>query len=171
MSVLMRVEGEVLRPAFEKDREAIRKIRQGALVEVTAKRQPSARMRRFYWALLGIVADNHPFYTDREVIHDVIRIGIQLVRISVMMDGTVVMIPRSTANSAMNFEEFKDFFNRAMDYVVTSLLPGVVKEEVIREIEEALGMTLEEAQARDRPLAIAKAEEVIDVPWEEVEDE
>lgn len=172
-NMLVRRKGGTMVPAFARDVDLLNKIPEGSLVELQFKRSPSAKMRRFYWAILGIVVDNHPFYSDKEAIHDIIRIGVQCVRLVVNLDGSVSYIPRSTSDAAMNFTEFKEYFDKAVDFIVVKLLPGVVREEIIREIEDALGFTLEEAQAgnREKRSAMEPAADVIeDNPWAEADD-
>lgn len=57
----------------------------------------------------------------------------------VKVGDTIYEIPKSTAFNAMTEEEFTGFCDRAVRVIVTEIMPGVERSDLLREIESFLG--------------------------------
>jgi hypothetical protein len=132
---------KVLVPALPFDEEWFDNVAIGTTVEVCDEdTSPSSKARRFFWALCGKIIDNHPFWNDKEALADYLKIGAGLVSYRVWPDGKVNMFPRSIADGAMRQAEFKEFLDKAIDLVVTRVLPGMPRGQLLKEVRAMCGV-------------------------------
>ena len=131
-------------PADEECAERMQRVKDGALVMVSARTSRNPVQHRLLWHLARLVADNSDDFLNAEHVVEQIKIGTGLtdnVLLRIPGVGDVIqMRGRSIAFESMPQMEFEEWFERALDYVVTDLLPLVSREEVVREIErKAIG--------------------------------
>lgn len=147
---LFRRSGEVAIPAFKDDQEWLHTLRDGALISVRDGAAPSAKLRKFYWALLGKVVDTHDYYTDAEALHDYLRTAVQFVSVSFDHEMRAIISLRSTSDAKCSFSEFKDYCDKAFKVVVERVMPGMKLGVLIREVESMLGMSFADAKRGNR---------------------
>jgi hypothetical protein len=51
----------------------------------------------------------------------------------ITIEGEIIMYPSSTAFDAMKEEEFKAYFDAAMELITTRIIPGMDLEDLLRE--------------------------------------
>lgn len=62
-----------------------------------------------------------------------------------LSDGTVMAIPHSMSFQAMGNDEFRDFWNRALDVIIQDVIPGANREDLEREVYGIIGIDYERA--------------------------
>lgn len=144
--VLVRLPNGDWRPATAEDAETARDFAKGKPIRVKAKRTRwrSVRRNAFFHALCAKVAEalGDPGWTT-ETVKMWLKLRLRLVDVY-EVDGQPVAVPRSTAFGAMSEGEFSDFTSRSIDVVALELLPGVERDDLLREIELMIGWRLEE---------------------------
>lgn len=100
----------------------------------------SLQHNRWYWTLLGKVVENHEFYSSPEVLHLWIKKRLGLWDELKFHDGQVHLRISSTSFPKMDQGSFKDYCDRAIDVIVTDVLPGVRRRDLIAEIEKMVGI-------------------------------
>lgn len=140
----------VLIPAYKKDWEWFSKKKENALLIVKDHTPPSTKMMAFYWGLLGFICENHSFWSDPEKLNVAIKHGLDYYDYTIMPEGPPVKELRPNAKIERNFDEYKEFVDRALDFIVAHIMVGQ-KAEVIRAVEEWIGgPTLKDAQRGNR---------------------
>jgi hypothetical protein len=133
---------KVLTPALPYDAEWFDKIGEGTELSVSDETsKPSARARRFYWALLGKVCDNHPFWSDKEALSEYLKIGVGFVRYVIWPDGSVHTYPRSIADAGCTYGMFREFLDKAVDMIVVRVMPGLERGKLLKEVEKMCGVS------------------------------
>jgi|HubBroStandDraft_1064217.scaffolds.fasta_scaffold21533_5 hypothetical protein len=134
------------RPDDEESESALANMPVGELyrAEITKPRNP-INHRRFF-ALLGLVYKNTDGrYKSLDVLREIVTIGVGHCDTSVIkVNGETFThhTARSIAWSKMDETEFWPFWNRAVDYIIAEILPGVGKAELEREVFSILGIDL-----------------------------
>jgi len=139
MKVLVRKQFSTLRPVDEAGEEALRKIKNGSLVQVEIKQPRNVQHHRKYWALVSLVAENTDRYPDAETVHEAIKVAVGLRTEITMPDGAKAYVPGSIAFNKMDQGEFNAFYDRVCDAVAKHFLPGVTSESLKREVEDLIG--------------------------------
>lgn len=140
MKLLMSKQFSTLRPVDEAGEDALRKIKNGALVQVEVKQPRNVQHHRLYWALMSLIAENTDRYPDAETVSDAVKISVGLRTEIHLPDGTIGFIPGSIAFSKMDQTEFSAFFDRVCDAVAKYFLPGVTSADLKREVESMIGV-------------------------------
>ncbi len=112
---------------------AMQKFKQGSLVMVEVKQPRNLQMHRLYWALIQKVADNIEGDFSAETVSDVIKIRIGHVD-TVKTAGGIVQTPKSISFAALDQTEFRDFWDRAVAFICTEVIPGMASADLEREI-------------------------------------
>ena len=140
--------GSTLIPATPMDEEAIRELRDNAEYTVKLKRDRSGKHHRFFCAILTKVVDNHAEYNkpDQLLLWLKVRLGyVEEVRFH---DDKVWFVAKSTNFSAMEQNEFKKFVDAALDLIISEVILGMNKQELIKEVEEMMGINYEDVWRR-----------------------
>lgn len=140
--------GSTLIPATPMDEETIRELRDNAEYTVKLKRDRSGKHHRFFWAILKKVVDNHAEYNkpDQLLLWLKVRLGyVEEVRFH---DDKVWFVAKSTNFSAMEQNEFKKFVDAALDLIISEVILGMNKQELIKEVEEMMGINYEDVWRR-----------------------
>lgn len=137
-----------LRPASPADAEKIAMLPAGTPFRVVATVNPrNAAAHRFYFGLLGVVAENTDYNTEQLL--TLIKIGVGHVTEYIMpQTGEVVLVPRSISWAKMDETEFRSFVDRSINFILERILPGSTSEELEREVFERLGISLDNINPR-----------------------
>jgi hypothetical protein len=144
---LMRKHLGSLRPDDAYGEEAMRKIKNGSLVQVEVRRPRNVQFLRLYWALVTIVWEqlDERRYPTAEDLHAAIKIAAGLRTRIVLPDGTVGFIPGSIAFHRMSEDDFSAFFDRVANLVARHFLPGVTVAELRNEVAAMIGVPIDRA--------------------------
>lgn len=126
-------------PAYRGDEEWLREKKEQALIVAEDKTPPNAKLRRLYWAILGKVCQNHWYYEDRDELNEHIKTELRYFKYFTDHNLNYKAILKSNSDIEGNWEEFKEYFDRAMVYLTTTILPGMSSAALIREVEEMMG--------------------------------
>jgi hypothetical protein len=139
MKILCRKQFGKLLPIDDAGEAEMRRIKNGALVQIEIKQPRNVAHLRKYWALVSLVAENTERYQNAETVHEALKISVGL-RTEIELPGGVKgYIPGSIAFHKMDQGEFSAFFERACDAVAKYFLPGVTSEDLKREVESMIG--------------------------------
>lgn len=122
-----------LKPVDDEGRAFIaRKQGKTLRVEVTEPRN-IGHHRKFY-AMIAILVDNSSYSKDEIV--NLIKLGIGHVEMCRTPNG-IERWPASIAFHAMKDEQFRDFYDRSVNWVLSSLIP-MARGQLDAEVEERL---------------------------------
>lgn len=109
------------RPVFVDPKHLQDRYRSG-LVRVEVKRPRSVLHNALYWSQLqDIVESGAVKWPSAEHLHDAIKAELGYVQPVYRFDGTVDLVPDSTAFEKMTQAEFNAFYERAMEMIQTHL--------------------------------------------------
>lgn len=141
--------GGFLLPVYRPSEDFLRSHNPKRLLMVTSEAPPSMKQAALYWSILNKIVENHGFYYDADVLNQAVKFGIGYVDVWVDHEMNMHTELRSNARIERNFEDYKIFFDRAMDFLFTHIMPGM-RREVIREVESWMGLTLADARKGNR---------------------
>lgn len=96
--------------------------------------QPRSGPRhRLYRVILRIVAENNRFYSTEDALHKSLLVACGVVEPVITLTGEIIFVPSSTAFEAMPEEEFKLYFDKAMELISTTVIPDLDLDELMKE--------------------------------------
>ena len=137
MRVLVYKHLSALRSADDDAETLIRSLREGEIVAADIKRPRNLAHHRKFWKLMQIVADNQEHYKDAEEVCTAFKFAVGHTQKLKTMRG-VVEIPLSISFARMDQTAFEAFYERALDFLVTEVIPGIAVKELEREIDDML---------------------------------
>jgi len=140
----MRRKGSRLEPCAQLDEEILAEFPEGKDLSVSITRPRSNKHHRFFMGLLQIVCYNHDTYKrpDQLLLWLKIRLGyVDEVRFH---NEKVWWVAKSISFNAMGQDQFKKFFDAALDVIVSEVIPNMSKLHLIYEVEQMLGFRLDE---------------------------
>ena len=126
-------------PADRNAEELIGRHALGTVLRVELKKPRNLRHHRLYWAMLALICDNLDAVRP-ETLHDLIKLRTGCVHVVRTARGTVAL-PGSIAFERMDQAAFRDFFDRAVDVIVTDVIPGLDRDDLTRELDAMIGRT------------------------------
>ena len=128
-----------LRPVGEEAEAGLSKIPAGDVVMVEIKRPRNMGHHRKWHALLDLVFDNQERYPNKEALSAAIKCGVGHCDVYPMANGEgMVMVPKSTAFTAMEQGDFEAFYDRAVNLIISKIIPGLTRESLLDEVEAIL---------------------------------
>ena len=125
------------RPTDDEGTEAMRKIGDGELVKVTWTRPRIIRFHNKFFAMLGIVLKNQEHYQSMEELLSICKIRIGHVTVVQTPHGEERW-PKSVSFAKMDETEFSAFYDRAVDWVLREVIPGLQRQHLDAEVEAEL---------------------------------
>lgn len=128
-----------LRPAQEQDVEvwSHMKIAEREVVKVQISRPQNYKFRCKFFVMLGIILKNQESYKTVDDLLDVCKLGIGHVR-TIQTPQGIVRLPKSISYAKMKAPEFDAFYNRAVDWVLSNVIPGLQRQHLDAEVEAEL---------------------------------
>lgn len=127
----------VLRPTDEAGEESLRKVKTGALVEIEIKQPRNLQHHRKFFAMLNIVFQNQEHYKTSEMLLIACKFGVGHVDVIRTKRGEY-QIPKSISFHAMSQDDFSKFYDAAVDWVISDVIPGLKRAALDAEVEESL---------------------------------
>lgn len=127
-----------LSPVDEDAQKILHGIKPGQLVTVEVKRPRNLQHHRLWWKLCSVVAENLPGDYPAETVCELIKLRIGHVDI-IKTRGGITEIPKSISFAKMDQTQFREFFDRAVAFICSDLLPGVNRDELTQHVNELLG--------------------------------
>ena len=128
-----------LRPAQEQDAEVWghMKIAEREVVKIQISRPRNYRFHCKFFAMLGIIFKNQETYKSTKELLGVCKLRIGHVDIVQTPQGEERW-PASISWANMTEAEFSDFYNRAVDWVISEVIPGLSRQHLDEEVRDAL---------------------------------
>lgn len=137
--ILLIREGYKLGAADPMGAEAIGSMANGEQVIATLRRARNPKHHRKLFLMLSEIVKNCDDYLDAEDLLDDIKIRIGFCRKLRRPNGTYLMRPRSISFANMAQDKFEKFYNKAVEIILTEILPGINKDDLEHRIIELLG--------------------------------
>lgn len=132
---LERVEKLVrLAPLTEDDFDKIRKIAPGDLVVAHYRKRRNGKLFRKFHALVTMIAENHPHYSDPEDVRRELKLRTHHYREHVTEDGVLIFEPKSIAFDECEPAEFEEFYEKALR-AAASMLHGMSEAQIRRYLD------------------------------------
>ena len=126
-----------LRPTDEQGVEVLRKVWSGEAIKCTITRPRNIKFHNKFFAMLGIVLKNQEHYASMDELLGVCKIRIGHVTVVSTGYGTEKW-PKSISFAAMDETEFSAFYDRAVDWVLREVIPGLQRQHLDAEVEAEL---------------------------------
>ncbi len=128
-----------LRPAQEQDAElwSHLKIAEREVVKVQVSRPRNYRFHCKFFAMLGIILKNQEHYTSTKELLAVCKLRIGHVDVVQTPQGEERW-PASISFASMDEAGFSDFYNKAVDWVLSEVIPGLARQHLDAEVEAEL---------------------------------
>lgn len=120
--------------------ENLASIAQGEQVVATIRRARNPKHHRKMFALLNEVYKNQDFYATLEGMLDDIKIAVGHCRKepSKTAPGGYRMVPKSISFANMGQTAFEQFYNKAVEFILSDVLPGMEKDDLERRVLEII---------------------------------
>ena len=117
---------------------ALEKFKDGEIVRAEIKRPRHPKHHRKYWALINLVHGStavSDIYATPEKLHQAIKGLLGHWEPIQLPTGEIYKVLKSTDFAAMDQTAFEDFYARAVDVIVTQIVPHLDREDLAREVE------------------------------------
>jgi len=141
-TIYVRRRGNKLEPCSLVDEEALNELPEGKDLSATIARTRSTKQHRFFWALLQKICENHETYRRPEQLLLWLKVKLGYVEQVRFHDDQVWWVPQSISFNAMGQDEFKKFFDAALDVIVEEVIPDINQYELLHEVEKMIGFNL-----------------------------
>src|SRR3990167_11307330 len=126
-----------LHPADDSARGLLHTIGQGEIVSVEISRPRNVQFHRKYFAMLKIVLDNQNHYKSIDDLLDVCKLAVGHYRTIETKHG-LVKIPSSISFAAMDAAGFQVFYDKAVTWDASDVIPGLRRQDLDAEVEAQL---------------------------------
>lgn len=129
---------KLLMPSDEASQVILDGCKQGDIVRVQISKPRNPRHHAKYWAMLGIVHEGtavQDLYPTTDKLHQAIKGALGYYTDIKLPDGKVFQVVDSIAFESMDQDEFQEFYNKAVDLIVTQVVPNLNRDDLVREVE------------------------------------
>jgi hypothetical protein len=119
--------------------EALKAITEGSTVTARLTQPRNLKFLRLWFALLQVVFEAQNSFISLDHMRDAISIGIGFSEEVVDLDGVVHVIPKSISFAKLDEDGFRAFFDKAVDLIITKILPLVSRDDLENRVYEILG--------------------------------
>ena len=135
--ILMAKKLKALYPIDDTGEDVIRRIGQGEVVAVEVKKPRNVRFHRKFFAMLQLVLENQSHYKSLDDLLDVCKLQTGHFRTVQTKQGKV-LLPSSISFAAMDDTEFGVFYDKACQWVMDEVIPGLKRADLDSEVEAQL---------------------------------
>ncbi|MFA7278789.1 MAG: DUF1367 family protein [Sterolibacterium sp.] len=141
VDVLLIREGNALKATDAIGAETLAEITHGEIVTCSIRRARNPRHHRLFFALLKIVMSNQDRYATTPQLLTAIKLHTGYYDLNVIPGKMpiTVCIPKSISFAAMSQAEFREFYDKAVAFIITEVLPGVDSADLEREVLNIIG--------------------------------
>jgi len=126
-----------LHPVGDDSEKFLRRLGQGELVLVDAKRPRNLQFHRKFFAMLNLIYDQQDYYKSTDALLAVCKIATDHVDFVATKYGRVA-IPKSISFAEMSEDSFAEFYDRACNWVILEVIPGLRRQDLDSEVEAEL---------------------------------
>ena len=124
-------------PTDDASEAALKSVKLGACVEVKIKSPRNLQMHRLFWKLMQTVYENQDHYQSADEVCSAFKFAVGHVD-SIKTARGVIQVPRSISFAKMDQAAFREFFDKALHFCVTEVIPGLDSAELEREVMELI---------------------------------
>lgn len=124
-------------PADPGSEEIMKRHPVGTTLRADIKKPRNVKHHQLYWSMLTLICENLDSVRP-ETLHDLIKLRTGFVNVIRTAKGTVEL-PGSISFDKMDQGEFREFFDSAVDFIVTDVISGLNKDDLTRELESMIG--------------------------------
>lgn len=141
--VLLARRGYALVPLDDEGLERVRAVPEGEVVAVEFTRPRNSKFHRLFFGLLNKVAQNSGYSTEELL--GIVKLATGHCYPVKLPNGMIVKVPKSISFAKMDETAFRQFWDRAIDYLLAEVIPGTGRAELEQEVFLMLGIDLEKA--------------------------
>ena len=121
--------------------DLIASYRHGEVLTATVRRARNGKHHRKWFALLNLVFHSQERYCTFEQFLDAVKIATGHFDLMTLPGPVPVQVvkPRSISFAKLGETGFQQFFDKAVQFIVTEVLPGVDSDELERQVLEMVG--------------------------------
>lgn len=124
-------------PVNDSDLENLKRVKNGEMVKVEIKKPRNIKFHRKFFALLQIVVDNDERYANTNVVLHIMKLKLGHYESIVNTNGKMIYIPKSISFTKMDDTSFGEFYQQAVNKVLSDFLPEW-NEEVLEQAVETI---------------------------------
>ena len=126
-----------LHPYDDEGVEALKNIGPTQIVKITYSKPRNLRFHCKFFAMLGIILANQEHYKSTDDLLHVCKLRIGHVTVIQTPQGEE-RIPKSISFANMDDTEFSKFYDRAVDWTLSEVIPGLARQHLDAEVEAEL---------------------------------
>lgn len=130
--LVRKVEGSLV-PHAPYDVEMFERYPENVPLRIQLAQPRSGPRHRLYRVILRLVVANTDKFSTEDALHKSLLVGCGVVEPVFTPEAEIIMCPSSTAFDAMPEDEFKLYFDRAMEIITSIIIPGLDLEELMKE--------------------------------------
>jgi hypothetical protein len=122
-----------LSPYDDEAREGFKKFTPGDVLSIEVKRVRNYNHHKTMFRLINLVLENTDRFSNKTQVLDYLKfkVGEYTTRI---IDQTVITELNSISFDSMDQDHFNVFFSDSINVILTDLLPGNTREEIVNEV-------------------------------------
>ena len=128
-----------LYPTHVRGHDQLAKYKLNDIVTAEVRRPRNERHHRLFWALISTVWESTAIqdrYASPHALAKAIELALGYFDTIKLPDGKIGYSIHSLRFESMDQAKFEEFYSRAVDVIVTQLVPHLNREDLIREVEE-----------------------------------
>lgn len=137
ITLLMQKRLGSLHPYDDAGTEALSKINPDEIVKITYSRPRNLRFHCKFFAMLGIILANQEHYKTTDELLNVCKLRTGHVTVVQTPQGKERW-PASISFANMDETEFSAFYDRAVDWMLIEVIPGLARQHLDAEVEAEL---------------------------------
>ena len=141
MKIVMTKQGHSLVPSTAVDSDLFDKIEAGRDVAVTVIQSRNLQQHKLAWALVNLCYQHQDFYSTPERLMDAIKLAVGHTEEIINLDGKVSYKPSSISFEKLSQPEFRMFFDRMLDVIISRIIPGIGREDFENQVYHMLNET------------------------------
>ena len=129
---------KLLMPSDDASQAILDGYRPGDIVRIQVSKPRHPGHHRKYWAMLKLVHEGtavQDLYLTTDHLHQALKGALGYYSEVKLPDGKVFQVVDSIAFESMDQNAFEAFYNKAVDLIVTQVVPNLDREDLVREVE------------------------------------
>ena len=127
-----------LRPTDAIGGEALERVPLNEDVKVEITRPRRLGHHRKFFALLAAVYPHQSTYGSQNLFRAAIEVALGFGESVKLPDGRMIIVPKSISFANMDQAEFDALFDRAVELIVSRIIPGIDSDDLRREVDEII---------------------------------
>ena len=127
-----------LHPVGDDSEKFLRRLGQGELVLVDARKPRNSAHHRKFFAMLNLVLQTQDHYNSMDVLLGVCKLAIDHADVVETKSMGILKLPKSISFAALSQSEFEDIYDRSCNWVCTEVIPGLQRFDLDERVEAEL---------------------------------